>query len=211
MTNPNPFSEKDVISESIKQIGETLRSIVSKLSGQYVLIFGVALLIIAAVTGSYIAALESPAYEILWLPYVLLGTGIVIIILWFIGNKINKSHTASHSINLSSDKFGVSLRKRLQFLDEITDESDADELQQASNELVEFIESLPPNGKFYAKQIKELTQFHGGGFSFSYSPSKKELEKFQEQLRNSHIEYRQQLRESRNKIFALVDEFIQAQ
>ncbi|MCC7117252.1 MAG: hypothetical protein IT310_01910 [Anaerolineales bacterium] len=211
MTSPNPFSEKDIIIESIKQVGGILRSIVSKLSGQYVLIFGIALLIITAVTGVYIAMLESPAYEILWLPYCLLGAGIVIIILWFISNKIQKNYISPHLLSSSSEKFTSSLRKKLRFLDEITNESDADQLIQASEELVEFIENLPPNGKFYAKQIKELTRFNGGGFSFSYSPSREELDRFREGLKKSHKEYRLQLQKSRNKILALVDEFLQVQ
>lgn len=206
MTNPNPFSEKDVVLEGMKEIGKTLRSIVSKLSGQYVLLFGIAVMLIA-IAGLYIATLNPTTDEIRIFPYALLVFGVAIIILWLIGNLVSKNFTNSHTIKSSDEKFGSSIHKRLRFLDEINEDSDANELIKASDDLVNFIKNLP-RGEYCAEEIKKITNFTGGGFSLG---SEEDLDKFRKQLKISEKEYRQQLQKSRSRIFALVNEFLQTQ
>jgi hypothetical protein len=208
MTHPNPLKEKDVVLEGVREIGKTLRSIVSKLSGQYVLLFGIAVMLIA-IAGLYIATLNPSVYEIRAFPYALLAFGVVIIILWLIGNLVNKNAINSHITKSSNEKFGSSLHKRLRYLDKITDGSDADELIKASDDLVKFIKNLP-HGEYYAEEIKKITRFTEGILSFNYVTGKG-LDEYHENLKRSHREYKQQLLESRRQIYTLVDEFLKIQ
>ena len=64
-----------------------------------------------AIAGLYIATLNPTIDEIRAFPYALLVFGVAIIILWLIGNLVNKNFTNSHNINSSDEKFGSSIYK----------------------------------------------------------------------------------------------------
>lgn len=65
-----------------------------------------------------------------------------------------------HSLSDGSDKKAKnsliqSVRERTKFLHEINESSDADQLEEDVNDLIEFVEKLQ-QGNYYAKKIKKI-------------------------------------------------------
>ncbi len=104
-----------------------------------------------------------------------------------------------------NNSLSQSIYARLKFLDTIQDDSDADDLEKAANDLVQFIENIP-KGSYCAGRIRELTRRPGIMFVYSYA-GRAENDVIPDMKKHSR-EYQQQLRDKRAEIHDAVDEFL---
>ena len=109
---------------------------------------------------------------------------------------------------IKNESINQSLHARLKFLDNITDDSDVDKLEESAGDLISFIKDMP-HGSYYAKRITQLTSVRGA-FSYNYVDTKG-LDTFRAQVEESNKSYRQQLREARAEVYALIDELSRLQ
>ncbi len=102
-----------------------------------------------------------------------------------------------------------SLFLRLQFLDNIREDADCQELEAASGELCDFIGNLEM-GNFYSKSIREITEQPAHGFSIRMGNTVAD-NRYRLHRKEAEAEYREQLRKVRNRVFELAVELLRFQ
>lgn len=98
---------------------------------------------------------------------------------------------------------------RLQFFDNINDNSDDDELESNAKELSDFVGALEM-GSFYANKIRKLTQKPAYGFSVRLGDPTSERQ-YRLQHQEAQREYREQLQKVRIQIVELAVELLRFQ
>ena len=98
---------------------------------------------------------------------------------------------------------------RLKFVDIIKDDFDAEELDLQAKELIEFVEELEM-GSFYAKRLSELIRKPRYAGVWSSGDPSAEHRRRQAQQKYAQ-EYRLQLRNGRDKVYALTVELLRFQ
>jgi len=122
-------------------------------------------------------------------------------------NGTNSTNSNLADVNLAPDvatSLSRSILTRLEFLGDIDENSNADELQKKVDDLVKFIEQLP-QGSYFSQRIKELTRRLRVGIWFSGKYEDAERKEMEE--RNQR--YRKQLINARSEIRSIIDELIQ--
>lgn len=174
--------------------------------------------LIAGIAGNLIAGyIQQDLWSGIFTSGRILGTiiGAFAMILFIAGIESRGRHRRVQSIdqvsaspNTKINSLSESIYTRLRFLDTIGNDSDADELETAANDLVRFIEKIP-QGSYFLVKIGELTRRPSISFAYSYGGRTKNdaSPDMKEHSRN----YRQQLRDARDEIYALVDELLRLQ
>jgi hypothetical protein len=103
----------------------------------------------------------------------------------------------------------VPLLNRARFLDTITEDSDADELEDRAAELADFVAALQM-GEFYSKKVKHILDKPAYGFAFTPGDPAS-MQRYAKARAEQAREYRNQLRHVRSEIYALLVELLRFQ
>jgi len=118
---------------------------------------------------------------------------------WYERSKQSEQPNPNNDSPLS-----CSLFTRLSFLDNIADDSNADELQKNVNDLIGFIQRLK-HGSYFVERIKELTYRPMSLISFGDEEESESRAQDEEHAK----QYRSNLRMARNDIYRLIQELLE--